>query len=74
MFPVYSVAAVSQKQVDLLWRPSIGFINTDDIQHTEVDEDSVTTILRHDNHHRLDFSNPYEGQCRPNTQSRHFSI
>ncbi|XP_045131153.1 uncharacterized protein LOC123516112 [Portunus trituberculatus] len=69
---------ISQDQVDLLWRPTIGFINTDDIQHTEVDADSVTTIVQDHDHYRLDFSNPYEvrifrGDTNPISTTRKYS-
>lgn len=59
MFPVL---AVSPEQVEELWRPQVGFINTDDIQHTLVDRDAVTTILRRHPSFVRDLSNPYEGE------------
>ncbi|MPC11863.1 Glycine receptor subunit alpha-4 [Portunus trituberculatus] len=67
-----------EEEVDLLWRPTIGFINTDDIQHTEVDADSVTTIVQDHDHYRLDFSNPYEvrifrGDTNPISTTRKYS-
>lgn len=56
-----SPLAVSLKQVEGLWRPRLGFINTDDIQNTAVDADAVTTIIKLDQSFAPDLSNPYEG-------------
>ena len=55
---------MSLEQVDKLWRPKIGFINTDDIQNTAVDQDSVTTVLRNHPEYLPDLSNPYEGEAK----------
>ncbi|KAK7084745.1 hypothetical protein SK128_000419 [Halocaridina rubra] len=51
---------VSLTQVEKLWIPKIGFINTDDIQNTAVDQDAVTTILRQNKKFVPDLSNSYE--------------
>ncbi|KAK3896195.1 hypothetical protein Pcinc_000117 [Petrolisthes cinctipes] len=72
------VPQVSQDQVELLWRPQVGFINTDDIQHTEVDEDAVTTVLRRDTNFIPDLSNAFEveiyrGDANPVSTSRKYS-
>ncbi|XP_071529468.1 uncharacterized protein [Panulirus ornatus] len=69
---------VSLGQVELLWRPTIGFINTDDIQHTAVDAEAVTTILRLDSSYVPDLSNPYEveiyrGDTNPLSSTRKYS-
>lgn len=60
-----SVRAVSQEQVDHLWRPQVGFINTDDIQQTQVDQDAVTTVYRRDTKYTPDLASPYEGMYSP---------
>ncbi|XP_042235290.1 uncharacterized protein LOC121874999 [Homarus americanus] len=69
---------VSQEQVDQLWRPTIGFINTDDIQNTIVDSDAITTINRGDTHYLPDLSNPYEveiyqGNTNPVSTTRKYN-
>ncbi|XP_076058520.1 uncharacterized protein LOC143035535 [Oratosquilla oratoria] len=51
---------LASDQVDMLWRPVIGFINTDEIQHTHVDQDAVTVVIRDDTNFKRDFSNSYE--------------
>ncbi|XP_066946325.1 glutamate-gated chloride channel alpha-like isoform X1 [Macrobrachium rosenbergii] len=71
---------LSLEQVDNLWRPKIGFINTDDIQNTAVDQDAVTTVLRHHSQYTPDLSNPYEveiyrGDTNPiSTTRKYFTI
>lgn len=47
--------------MEQLWRPQVGFINTDDIQQTQVDEDAVTTVYRKDTQFTPDLASPYEG-------------
>ncbi|XP_042235984.1 gamma-aminobutyric acid receptor subunit pi-like, partial [Homarus americanus] len=69
---------VSLDQVEQLWRPNVGFINTDDIQHTVVDQGAVTTIIREHPHFVRDLSNPYEvevyrGDTNPVSTTRKYS-
>ncbi|KAK4329193.1 hypothetical protein Pmani_000421 [Petrolisthes manimaculis] len=76
--PLTRLNTVSQDQVELLWRPQVGFINTDDIEHTEVDKDAVTTVLRRDTNFIPDLSNAFEveiyrGDANPVSTSRKYS-
>ncbi|XP_037781088.1 glutamate-gated chloride channel alpha-like [Penaeus monodon] len=69
---------VSLKQVEGLWRPRLGFINTDDIQNTAVDADAVTMIIKLDQSFAPDLSNPYEveiyrGDTNPVSTIRKYS-
>ena len=50
------------KQVNALWRPLLGFINTDDIQQTAVDNDSVTLVVKKTNSYKSDLTNAFEGE------------
>ncbi|XP_068250178.1 uncharacterized protein [Palaemon carinicauda] len=71
---------LSLEEVEKLWRPKIGFINTDDIQNTAVDQDAVTTVLRRHPEYVPDLSNPYEveiyrGDTNPiSTTRKYFTI
>ncbi|XP_047736394.1 glycine receptor subunit alpha-2 [Hyalella azteca] len=51
---------LSKTQVDELWKPLIGFINTDDIQQSAVDEDAITTIIKHTKNFAHNLTNSYE--------------
>nr|XP_027229707.1 glycine receptor subunit alpha-4-like [Penaeus vannamei] len=69
---------VSLDQVAGLWRPRLGFINTDDIQNTAVDADAVTTVVKLDQTFAPDLSNPYEvevyrGDTNPISSTRKYS-
>ncbi|XP_076058656.1 uncharacterized protein LOC143035676 [Oratosquilla oratoria] len=69
---------LASEQVDVLWRPIIGFINTDEIQHTHVDQEAVTVIIRDDINFVRDFSNPneveiYSGDTNPVSTTRKYS-
>ena len=50
------------KQVDALWRPLLGFINTEDIQQTAVDSDAVTTVVKKSNSYTADFTSAFDGE------------
>nr|XP_053628974.1 uncharacterized protein LOC128686190 [Cherax quadricarinatus] len=52
--------SVSQEQAEMLWRPTLSFLNTDNIQNTAVDSDAVTTVIMEDENNVPDLSNPYE--------------
>ena len=48
-------------QVNALWRPLFGYINTDDIQQTAVDDDAVTTVIKDTDTFATDLTNSFEG-------------
>ncbi|XP_045114123.1 uncharacterized protein LOC123506251 [Portunus trituberculatus] len=78
--PLTRLNTVSQEQVAQLWRPQVGFINTDDIQQTKVDEDAVTTVFRQHKVYTPNLANPYEveiyrGDTNPlSTSRKYFTI
>ncbi|XP_018011649.2 glycine receptor subunit alpha-1 [Hyalella azteca] len=51
---------LSKEQVDELWKPLIGFINTGDIQQTAVDENAITTIIKRTLKFVTNLTNSYE--------------
>ncbi|XP_063883283.1 gamma-aminobutyric acid receptor subunit delta-like [Scylla paramamosain] len=76
--PLTRLNTVSQEQVAQLWRPQLGFINTDDIQQTKVDEDAVTTVFRQHPVYTPNLADPYEveiyrGDTNPLSTTRKYS-